>query len=77
MRIFAGRLRFGFHSGQQHTGFPGYLAMWRKAEELGLDWASVFGHFLPIYSDPEGPCFGSYTLLGCDGSAHLALDPPE
>jgi F420-dependent oxidoreductase-like protein len=56
-------LRFGIHSGQQHTDFPGYLAMWRKAEDLGLDWASVFDHFLPIYSDPEGPCFDSYTLL--------------
>lgn len=63
MRVSDGRLRFGIHSGQQHTDFPGYLAMWRKAEDLGLDWASVFDHFLPIHSDPEGPCFDSYTLL--------------
>jgi alkanesulfonate monooxygenase SsuD/methylene tetrahydromethanopterin reductase-like flavin-dependent oxidoreductase (luciferase family) len=30
---------------------------------LGLDWASVFDHFLPIFSDPEGPCFDGQTLL--------------
>jgi F420-dependent oxidoreductase-like protein len=63
MQIFDGRLRFGIHSGQQHTDFPSYLAMWRKAEYLGLDWASVFDHFVPIYSDPDGPCFDGYTLL--------------
>ncbi len=52
MQIFDGQLRFGIHSGQQHTDFPSYLAMWRKAEDLGLDWASVFDHFVPIFSDP-------------------------
>lgn len=61
MQMFDGRLRFGIHSGQQHTDFPGYLAMWRKAEDLGLDWASVFDHFLPIDSDPEGPCFDGHS----------------
>jgi F420-dependent oxidoreductase-like protein len=56
-------LRFGVHSGQQHTDFAGYLELWRAAEELGFDWASVFDHFLPIQSDPTGPCFEGMTLL--------------
>jgi F420-dependent oxidoreductase-like protein len=56
-------LRFGIHSGQQHSDFPGYLDLWTTAEELGLDWASCFDHFLPIRSDPEGPCFEGMTLL--------------
>ena len=56
-------LRFGIHSGQQHTDFPGYVALWQAAEQLGFDWASVFDHFLPIQSDPEGPCFEGMTLL--------------
>jgi alkanesulfonate monooxygenase SsuD/methylene tetrahydromethanopterin reductase-like flavin-dependent oxidoreductase (luciferase family) len=30
---------------------------------LGLDWASVFDHFLPIFSDPGGPSFDGQTLL--------------
>jgi F420-dependent oxidoreductase-like protein len=56
-------LRFGIHAGQQHTSFEDYLAMWRLAEDVGLDWASVFDHFLPIQSDPTGPCFEGLTLL--------------
>src|SRR3954468_11189986 len=56
-------LRFGIHSGQQHATFEEYLAIWRLAEDVGLDWASVFDHFLPIQSDPTGPCFEGLTLL--------------
>lgn len=57
------RVRVGIHAGQQHTDFDGYLALWRRAEDLGLDWASVFDHFLPIQTDPTGPCFEGFTLL--------------
>jgi len=63
VQIFDGRLRFGIQAGQQNTDFPSYLATWKKAEDLGLDWASAFDHFLPIFSDPEGPCFEAYTTL--------------
>jgi len=56
-------LRFGIHAGQQQAGFPEYLALWKLAEEVGLDWASVFDHFLPIESDPTGSCFEGLTLL--------------
>jgi F420-dependent oxidoreductase-like protein len=56
-------LRFGIHAGQQHATFAEYLAIWRLAEDVGLDWASVFDHFLPIQSDPTGPCFEGFTLL--------------
>jgi F420-dependent oxidoreductase-like protein len=63
MQIFAGEIRFGIHSGPQHTSYEDYLALWKAAEELGYDWASVFDHFVPIMSDPEGPCFEGLTLL--------------
>jgi F420-dependent oxidoreductase-like protein len=63
MQIAEGRLRFGVHAGQQHATFDEYLTVWRTAEEAGLDWASVFDHFLPIQSDPTGPCFEGFTLL--------------
>jgi F420-dependent oxidoreductase-like protein len=63
VQIFQGQLRFGIHSGQQNADFPHYLGLWRKAEEVGLDWASVFDHFLPIFTDPEGTCFDGYTLM--------------
>jgi F420-dependent oxidoreductase-like protein len=63
MQIFEGEIRFGIHSGQQHTTFPDYLHLWQRAEELGYEWASCFDHFLPIMSDPEGPCFEGLSLL--------------
>jgi F420-dependent oxidoreductase-like protein len=63
MQLEDGKLRFGIHSGQQHATYDEYLALWRLAEEVELDWASVFDHFLPIQSDPTGPCFEGLTLL--------------
>ncbi|MBS2040899.1 TIGR03560 family F420-dependent LLM class oxidoreductase [bacterium] len=56
-------LRFGIHTGQQHTSFGELLALWQHAESIGLDWASVFDHFIPIFSDPEGPCFEGFSVL--------------
>jgi F420-dependent oxidoreductase-like protein len=61
--LFPDGLRFGIHAGQQYTDFPSYLELWQTVEELGLDWASVFDHFMPIQADPTGPCFEGYTLL--------------
>ncbi len=61
--LFPDHLRFGIHAGQQYTDFPSYLELWQTAEELGLDWASVFDHFMPIQADPSGPCFEGLTLL--------------
>jgi F420-dependent oxidoreductase-like protein len=63
MQLFDGTLRFGVHSGQQHTDLPGYRRLWQQAEDVGLDWASVFDHFLPIQTDPRGPCFEGLALL--------------
>jgi F420-dependent oxidoreductase-like protein len=56
-------LRFGIHTGQQNTTFSELLALWQHAEAIGLDWASVFDHFIPIFTDPEGPCFEGFTVL--------------
>jgi F420-dependent oxidoreductase-like protein len=56
-------VRVGIHSGQQHSDYARYEHLWRRADELGLDWASAFDHFVPILSDPAGPCFEGLTLL--------------
>ena len=45
-------------------------ALAARRSELGLDWASVFDHFLPIHSDPTGPCFEGLTLLSAMARAH-------
>jgi alkanesulfonate monooxygenase SsuD/methylene tetrahydromethanopterin reductase-like flavin-dependent oxidoreductase (luciferase family) len=63
MQIFGDAVRLGIHSGQQNTTFDEYLQLWQRAEELGFEWASVFDHFMPIMTDPTGPCFDGMTLL--------------
>jgi F420-dependent oxidoreductase-like protein len=71
MALFPDHLRFGIHAGQQYSDFPSYLELWQTAERLGLDWASVFDHFMPIQADPTGPCFEGMTLLAAM-AAHTA-----
>jgi F420-dependent oxidoreductase-like protein len=61
--LFPDQLRFGIHAGQQYADFRSYLELWQTAERLGLDWASVFDHFMPIQADPTGPCYEAMTLL--------------
>jgi F420-dependent oxidoreductase-like protein len=62
-QIFDGQIRFGIHAGPQQTSYADYVTLWRTVEGMGYDWASVFDHFIPIMSDPEGPCFEGPTLL--------------
>jgi F420-dependent oxidoreductase-like protein len=57
------QIRVGIHSGQQNSDYESYRQLWLYAEEQGLDWASTFDHFMPIQSDPTGPCFEGITLL--------------
>jgi len=59
----AGKLRFGVQTHPQHTTYPEILQAWREVDELGFDTAFLFDHFIPIYSDPNGPCFEGWTLL--------------
>ncbi|SDH70945.1 LLM class flavin-dependent oxidoreductase [Nonomuraea jiangxiensis] len=56
-------LRFGVHSGQQYSTFADCLELWQRAEELGLDWVSVFDHYRPPLGGPDGPCFDGPSLL--------------
>ncbi|MGH9212970.1 MAG: TIGR03560 family F420-dependent LLM class oxidoreductase [Acidimicrobiales bacterium] len=37
--------RFGIHGGLQHTTVEELRDLWRKAEDLGFDWISVWDHF--------------------------------
>jgi F420-dependent oxidoreductase-like protein len=61
-------LRFGVQAFQQDISLDGYVALWRRAEELGLEWASVYDHFLPVFAEPTGPCFEGPTLLAAVAS---------
>ena len=63
MTAFSDQIRFGVYSGPQHATFEDSLELWRRCEELGYDWISVFDHFMPIVGDPDGPCFEGPTMM--------------
>jgi F420-dependent oxidoreductase-like protein len=58
-----GRVRFGVQTPPQHTTWEEIERTWIEADGLDLDSAFVFDHFMPIFSDPEGPCFEGWMLL--------------
>jgi F420-dependent oxidoreductase-like protein len=56
-------IRFGIQTPQQHTSWQDMLSLWPEVDDLGFDTAWVFDHFLPIFSDPTGPCLEGWTAL--------------
>jgi F420-dependent oxidoreductase-like protein len=56
-------IRFGIQIPQQHAEWSELLVLWREVDDLGYDSAWGFDHFLPIFSDPTGPCFEGWTAL--------------
>ncbi len=58
-----GRLRFGVQTRPEHTTFNDVLRVWQDADELGLDTAFVFDHFIPIQGDQSDSCLEGWTLL--------------
>ena len=51
-------LKLGIHTGPQDLSMEELLKIWRRADETGFHWASVWDHF---YANPlqsrENPCF--------------------
>ncbi|MGH7965786.1 MAG: LLM class F420-dependent oxidoreductase [Candidatus Binatia bacterium] len=56
-------IRFGIQTVQQHGSWQELLSLWRELDTLGFDSAWVFDHFIPIFSDPTGPCLEGWTAL--------------
>jgi hypothetical protein len=52
-----GTARFGIQTPPQHVTYRDIVSVWQEADEMGFDTAFLFDHFIPIYSDPNGPCF--------------------
>ena len=59
----ANRLSFGVQTPPQHVSYAQVCDLWLEADDLGYDSAFGFDHFLPIFSDPTGPCLEGWTLL--------------
>ncbi|MEM6705147.1 MAG: TIGR03560 family F420-dependent LLM class oxidoreductase [Acidobacteriota bacterium] len=52
------QLKIGIHTGPQNVSMEELLALWRRADEAGFHWISVWDHF---YANPlqsrQDPCF--------------------
>lgn len=57
------RLRFGVHCVQERGSFADLLAFWRHIEAVGYDWISLIDHFIPVWTDPDGPIYETVTSL--------------
>ena len=59
---------FGVHAGLQNTSVDELVALWRRIEDLGFGWISVWDHF--YVADPSG---GTECLEAVSMHAALAL----
>jgi len=56
-------IRFGVQTGPQNTPWDDLPALWKEVDELGYDTAWTFDHFIPIFTDPKGPCLEGWITL--------------
>ena len=59
-------VRFGVHTGLQHTSIDELQSLWRRIEELGFDWISIWDHFYAADASGDPHCLEAVT-------AHTAL----
>jgi F420-dependent oxidoreductase-like protein len=59
----ASKIRFGVQTGQQNTTWADLRSVWQLIDGAGFDSAWLFDHFVPILSDPAGPCFEGWVGL--------------
>lgn len=62
--------RFGVHTGLQHTTPDELRSLWRRIEELGFDWISIWDHFYGATGQPDdAACLEAVALhaaLACE-----------
>ncbi|HEY2815413.1 MAG TPA: TIGR03560 family F420-dependent LLM class oxidoreductase [Acidimicrobiales bacterium] len=63
-------LRYGVHTGLQNTTMDELRALWKRIEELGFDWISIWDHFYS--ADFNGyqclEAVAAHAALACDTS---------
>ena len=59
-------VRFGVHTGLQHTSIAELQPLWRRIEALGFDWISIWDHFYSADASGDPHCLEAVT-------AHTAL----
>lgn len=56
-------MRFGVHTGLQHTSYDVLRPAWRKIEDLGFDWISIWDHFYGATGKPDdAACFEAVAM---------------
>ena len=65
--------RFGVHAGLQNTTVEELRNLWRRIEELGFDWISIWDHFYAARGgDDDAECLeavATHAALACDTSS--------
>jgi F420-dependent oxidoreductase-like protein len=59
-------VRFGVHTGLQHTSIPELRELWARIEAIGFDWISIWDHFYAADNsgDPQSlEAVASHTAL--------------
>jgi F420-dependent oxidoreductase-like protein len=62
---------FGVHAGLQNISMPDLRAAWRRIEDLGFDWISIWDHFYAATDGTDPECHESvatHAALACDTS---------
>ena len=60
---------FGVHAGLQNTSMASLRALWRRIEDLGFDWISIWDHFYSADFTEDGECHeavATHAALACD-----------
>lgn len=62
---------FGVHAGLQNTDTAALRALWRRIEDLGFGWISVWDHFYSATLGDDAECLeavSTHAALACDTS---------
>jgi len=65
------KLKFGVHTGLQHTSIAELVPLWSRIEELGFDFISIWDHFYTPDSSGSAHCLeavSAHTALACHTS---------
>jgi F420-dependent oxidoreductase-like protein len=56
-------VKFGVHTGLQHTSYDILEPLWRRIDEIGFDWISIWDHFYGATGKPDdAACFEAAAM---------------
>src|SRR6202011_824890 len=64
-------ISLGVHTGLQHTTMGELRSFWRRVDELGFSWVSIWDHFYAATGDEDAHCLEAvvaHAALACSTS---------